>query len=214
VAEPCSMAMAKLHLRIDFPDDDALVSAFITAARQYAEVYTRRAIYNQTIVLSLDAFPLYFGGGTIPPSQQRSYSYSAYWDALAIRLPRPICQSVTSIKYRDLTNTVQTLDPSTYYLDPTSEPARIVPMPGLTWPSTQLYLPGSVQVTYVAGSYGDGIVANTCPQTVVAAILLLTGHLYEHREVVSELNLNAIPLGIMALLDTVRVEIFTFDSGA
>jgi uncharacterized phiE125 gp8 family phage protein len=209
-----SLAFAKAHLRVDFGDDDALISAFITAARQWAEIYTRRAIYNQTIVLSLDAFPLYGDyAGTIPPSQQRSFAYSAYWDCLAIRLPRPRAQTVNSITYRDLTNTVQTLDPSTYYLDPTSEPARIVPMPSLNWPSTQLYLPGAVQVTYVTGSYGDGVAVNTCPQTVVAAVLLLVGHLYEHREGVSELALKYIPLGITALLDSVRMEVFTFDSG-
>jgi uncharacterized phiE125 gp8 family phage protein len=212
--EPCSIAMAKLHLRVDFPDDDALISAFITAARQYAEIYCRRAIYNQTIVLSLDAFPLWFGGGTIPPSQRRQANYSAYWDALAIRLPRPIAQSITSITYLDLTGTQQTLSPTSYYLDPTSEPARIVPMPAITWPSTQLYLPGAVQITYVTGSYGDGVTVNTVPQTVVASILLLVGHLYEHREMVSELNLKEIPLGVKALLDTVKMEVFTFDSGA
>lgn len=207
--------MAKLHLRVDFPDDDPLISAYIMAARQWAEIYTRRAFYEQTIVLSLDAFPLYmYGSGTVLPTQQRGYPYfSAYWDPLAIRLPRPICQSVTSITYRDLTNTVRTLDPSAYYVDPTSEPARIVPMPSLTWPSTQVYLPGAVQVTYVTGSYGDGVEVDTCPKTVVAAILLMVGHLYEHRETVSELDLKSIPLGVTALLDSVKMEIFTFDSG-
>lgn len=214
--EPVSLALCKLHLRADYPEDDPLISGLITGARQWSEVYTRRAFFNQTIVLSLDAFPLYcYDSGTIPPSMQRSYAYSAYWDALAIRLPRPIAQSITSITYRDLSNTVQTLDPSTYYLDPTSEPARIVPMPGLTWPSTQLYLPGSVQITYVTGSYGDGIAVNTIPATITSAMLLFIGHLYENRQGVSELALKNIPMGITALLDSVKMaEIWTFDSGA
>ncbi len=213
--EPVSLEAAKKHLRVDFAEDDLLIQALISAAREWAEVYCKRAFFEQTIVLSLDNFPLFMGGnGTIPPSQMHGWPYySAYWDPLAIRLPRPSTVSVQSIKYRDLNNTVQTLDPSTYYVDTTSEPARIVPMPSLTWPTTQLYLPGSVQITYTAGSYGDGYNTNTCPFAVRAAILLLLGHLYEHRETVSELSLKEIPLGAKALLDTVRFESFTFASG-
>jgi len=214
VVEPVTLAMAKLHLRVDFSDDDLLITALISAAREWCEVYCKRAFFSQTIVLSLDAFPLFFSNsGTIPPSQMRGYPYySSYWDPLCIRLPRPSAVAVSSITYRDLTNTIQTLDPSTYYVDVTSEPARIVPMPSLTWPTTQLYLPGSVQVTYTAGTYGDGVTVNTCPQTIVAAMLLMIGHLYEHRETVSELSLKQIPLGVQALLDSVRFDTFTFDS--
>jgi hypothetical protein len=214
-AEPVSLPEAKAHLRVDFPDDDLLIQGLIQASREMAEVYTRRAFFTQTIVLSLDSFPLYFGeNGTLQPSQVHGFPYySAYWDPLAIRLPRPSAISVTSITYRDLTNTVQTLDPSTYYVDITSEPARIVPMPSLTWPTTQLYLPGSVQVTYQTGSYGDGVDADTCPFVVKSAIKLMLGHLYKQREASSELSLKEIPLGVTALLDTVRFEQFTFSFG-
>jgi hypothetical protein len=83
----------------------------------------------------------------------------------------------------------------------------------LTWPTTQLYLPGSVQVTYITGSYGDGEETNTCPFAIPAAILLHVGHLYKSREMVSELNLKEVPLGVRALLDTVKFEAFTFDGG-
>jgi hypothetical protein len=213
-AEPVTLDMAKKHLRVDFPDDDLLIQALISASREWAEVYCKRAFFDQTIVLSIDAFPLFIGGDTIPPSQLKGWPYySAYWDPLAIRLPRPSTVSVESITYRDLTNTVQTLDPSTYYVDITSEPARIVPMPSLCWPTTQLYLPGSVQVTYTAGSYGDGVDENSCPFVIRAAILLMLGHLYEHREMVSEISMKEIPMGAKALLDTVRFESFTFGNG-
>jgi hypothetical protein len=215
IAEPVTLEAAKQHLKVDFPDDDMLIQALLYAAREWAEVYCKRAFLNQTITLSIDAFPLFTNGdGTIPPAQLKGYPYySAYWDPLAIRLPRPSTVSVQSITYRDLTNTVQTLDPSTYYVDTTSEPARVVPMPSLTWPTTQLYLPGSVQVIYTAGSYGDGADINNTPFAVRAAILLMVGHLYEHRETVSELALKEIPLGAKTLLDTVRFDTFTFASG-
>jgi hypothetical protein len=153
--EPVSLALAKQQLKVDFPDEDTLIAGFITAARQWAEVYTKRAFFTQSFQLSLDAFPLFMANnGTLPPSQLRGWPYySSYWDPLAIRLPRPTCLTVDKITYLDLTNTIQTLDPSTYFVDITSEPARIVPMPSLTWPTTQLYLPGSVQVNYTTGSF-------------------------------------------------------------
>ena len=111
--EVISLALAKTQLRVDFPDDDILITGLITAARQWAEAYTRRAFFTQTIVLSLDQFPLFgFQGGTIPPAGQNSYNYfSAYWGPMTIRLPRPGAVGVTSITYLDLTGTTQTLDP-------------------------------------------------------------------------------------------------------
>ena len=214
-AEPVSLLMAKNHLRVDFVDDDALISTYIQAAREWAENYTQRAFFTQTIVLSLDAFPLYeYGNGTVLPMQQRGYPYfSAYWDPLAIRLPRPAALAVSSITYLDVTNTQQTLDPTAYYVDITSEPARIVPKPSFTWPSTQVYLPGAVQITYTTGSYGDGVEVNNCPAAVKIAMLLIIGHLYEHREENTELALKTLPMGATNWLDTVRIDQMTFDSG-
>jgi len=95
------------------------------------------------------------------------------------------------------------------------ESARIVPVPGEYWPYTQAYLPGSVQVTFVAGSYGDGVEVNTCPNTVVMAMLLLIGSYYETREdatLGNGLNVVTLPWGVKALLDTESFDCFG-DSG-
>jgi len=53
--EPITLKEAKLHLRIDGNEEDSLIVALITAARQKAEDYTRRAFITQTWELVLDS---------------------------------------------------------------------------------------------------------------------------------------------------------------
>jgi uncharacterized phiE125 gp8 family phage protein len=198
--EPVSLAQAKAQLRVDFSDDDALIDALITAAREMCEQKMNRAIFNQSYVLSLDQFNYGDWRSTIPMERRNPLRFSALWESMALRLPMPRLVSVTSITYLDVTGTQQTLDPTTYNADATSEPARIVPAINLTWPTTDYYIPGSVKVTYVTGSYGDGVTVNTCPASIKQAILLLVGHLYENREATSQIALKNIPLGVDALL--------------
>ncbi|RRA48994.1 head-tail connector protein [Acidipila sp. EB88] len=208
--EPVTLELAKAHLRVDITDDDTLITAYISAARQYAERLTNRAFFNQTWRLSLDHFPVYRCGGTLPTRGRDDFYSGAYYNELAIRLPIPRCQSVASITYLDVAGVQQTLSPSAYYVDTTSQPARIVPLPGAFWPYTQDYLPGSVQVTYVAGSYGDGATVNTCPQSVVLAILMLVGHFYDNRNATSEVILREPPFAVQALLNSEKFVSFSF----
>ncbi|PVY28275.1 putative phage protein (predicted DNA packaging)/uncharacterized phiE125 gp8 family phage protein [Paraburkholderia silvatlantica] len=48
---------AKLHLRIDIDDDDALIGALIAAARDYAEGETHKQIVSARWRQVLDSFP-------------------------------------------------------------------------------------------------------------------------------------------------------------
>jgi hypothetical protein len=158
-AEPVTLEQAKAQLTVDagFTADDPLITALITAARQYVEKLMNRAIFNRNMQLFLDFFPFPVYDGTVNPND-RHCLYGYFWHALAIKLPRPCCLSVQSIKYIDLTGTLQTLDPATYFVDVNSEPARIVPQPGVYWPYTQSWLPDSVVISYTAGSYDAQIV--------------------------------------------------------
>jgi uncharacterized phiE125 gp8 family phage protein len=56
-------------------------------------------------------------------------------------------------------------------------------------------------VKYVAG-YGG---ASDVPEPIVQAIKLLTAHLYENREAVTSLGVNAIPYTIGAMLQPYRI---------
>ncbi len=153
-AEPLTLAQAKAQCVVDAgnTNDDALIGALITAARQYVEKKMNRAIFNRGMQLFLDFFPFPVYDGTVNP-EDRHCLYGYFWHALAIKLPKPRCLSVTGIQYINLQGVQTTLDPSTYFLDVNSEPARVVPQPGLYWPYTQSWLPNSVIVSFVAGSY-------------------------------------------------------------
>lgn len=124
--EPVTLTEVKDHLRVDTTDDDALISALIVAARQWAEEYTGRQFMAATWDWMLDAL-----GGTL---------YA----------PMPPLQSVTSIKYLDTTGVEQTLASSTYRVDAVSEPGRIALDYGQVWPSTYPVV-NAVTVRFVAG---------------------------------------------------------------
>jgi len=198
--EPVTLAQAKAHLRVDFSEDDAYISALIIAARQQVERMTNRAIFNRTMLLTLDYFP-WPGWGTTTGSTANDYYMQWYFRGLSIRLPLPMTVSVESLSYLATDGvTVVTIDPSNYTVDLTSEPARISPAPGFTWPYQQNYIPGQVRVNFTAGTYGDGVEVNKCPQTIIWAMYLLIGHLYENRSAASADSLKEIPLGVAELL--------------
>ncbi|MGF7180391.1 head-tail connector protein [Tunturiibacter psychrotolerans] len=203
------MQLAKSHLRVDFPDDDLLITGLITAARQYAEKRTNRAFYTQTWLRTLDFFPLYGRvDATRAPSERDNWPYGTwYWNRVTIDLPHNRVQSVTSITYYDGNGNQQTLPSDSYNVDVTSLPARITPAQGMFWPIVNNYVPGSVQITYVAGSYGDGVEINTIPMTLVQAMLMLIGHWYEHRESASEISIKNVPMAVDALLEIEKIHI-------
>ena len=191
--EPVTVAQAKLHLRVDFSQDDNLIGALISAAREYAENYCNRAFFAQTWTLTLDTFPY------IPQP------FSSWIDAFAINIPRPRLQSIESITYYDQFYNQQSVSSSLYFVDSNSEPARIAPVNGQTWPYPAIYVPGTVQLTYICGSYGTGDTYSPLPVSIQQAILLLVGHWYANREAVGPSAMTPVPLAVQALLEPYRV---------
>lgn len=158
--EPVTTAEAKAHLRVDIADDDTLIDNLVKAAREQAESFTGRALLTQTWEYALDGFPA----------------------ENHIDLPKPPLQSVTSVTYYDTDGAAHTFAATSYYVDKSMEPGRLVLDYGETWPSETLRpSSGAVVIKFKAG-YGDA--ATTVPQSIRQAILLLVGHWYEAREAI------------------------------
>lgn len=152
-SEVVTSAEAKAHLRVESTDDDALIIAYLTAARAHMDGrdgILGRALMTQTWELVLDAFP-----------------------TAAISLPLPPLQSITSIKYQDSSNVEQTLDAADYVVDTTSESSRVYPV--TSWPSTYS-TPNAVTIRFVAG-YGN---ASAVPEPIKTAIKLKVQALYDN----------------------------------
>ncbi len=165
-AEPITLAEAKAHLRVDGSDDDTLIASLIGAARRHVEDLTGRALITQTWRLSWDdQFPA------------------------EIRLPKGSLQSVDEIAYIDTAGATQILDPSAYQVDADSEPGRVVPVYGASWPVARSQ-PAAVTVDWTCG-YGDA--ADDVPAPIKAAMLLLIGTLYRDREGLGSDGLTELP---------------------
>jgi uncharacterized phiE125 gp8 family phage protein len=192
-AEPLTLAEAKKHCRIDtdITDQDTLISALIQSAREWAENHCRRSFVRRTLELRLDCFPG------------------------EIRLPRGPVSSVTSVKYTDQDGSEATVATADYQVDIYGTPPRIVPAFGVVWPTPKFGALNAVLVTYVAG-YAPGATSPTdhaenVPQAVKAALKLIVGHLYEHRELAAAQAMTEVPFAVRALLAPYEVRDFTLE---
>jgi uncharacterized phiE125 gp8 family phage protein len=193
--EPVSLIEAKLHLRVDFDEDDTLIASLIAAARQAAETLTGRQFITARWRQVLDCFP---GPSLIGVPAGRAFSLPGH----AILLPKAPVQSVVSIDYLDMGAMSQTMLPANYTVDTACEPARITPIFGQIWPITLPQI-GAVSVTFDAG-YGT---AAQVPEGIKSWIKLRVGSLYAHREEIALLNrgsIESLPF-VDGLLDPFRM---------
>lgn len=174
MAEPVTLQEAKDHLRVVFDDEDAYISGLIVAARTMLEGRIHRALVPQTVTFTAPAF-----------------------DYCGMKLPRTPYMGDLAVQYVDPAGALGPLDPASYYLDTTVEPARIYPAPGLSFPATSALDQRAVRITYQAG-YAT---PEDVPASLKQWILLAVGTLYAHREsVVAGVSVAALPDDFMSLL--------------
>lgn len=155
--EPLDLAEALLHIRQDEGIDDAHVQASIIAARKSAENRTWRQLIAARYKQTMDSFP---GIGVFGVDWGKTYQMPRN----AIALERLPLLAVESIQYIDMNGVTQTVDPSIYTVDDTTEPCRITPVFGQIWPIPRPQI-ASVWVTFIAG-FASTITVDTTANTI------------------------------------------------
>ena len=138
--------------------EDDYIQDLITAAREYCEEVSNRAIGSQVWKMYLDMFP----------------------EKDEIRIPFPPLLSVTSVNYINSTGTSATFTASEtegYIVDTSSEPGRIFLAHSATWPSFTEYPYNAVEILYTCG-----YTSQTIPKKYKDAILKMIGALYRYRD--------------------------------
>lgn len=177
---PVSRAEAKLWLREDGSDQDAVIDLLIATMTAYAENLTLRAYVQRTLELDLSGFRLCGDDGDID-------------------LPLPPLVSVEYIKYVDTGGTLQTLATDQYDVNVREEPGSVQPAWGRTWPPIRGSAVGPVRIGYTAGYVPLGSpVDEVAYQAGIPPALKLWMHariatLYENREQLVMNNQMEIP---------------------
>ncbi len=171
-AEPLLLADAKLHLRVSGNSEDVLITRLLKVARRKVEAHTRRVLIEQTWRLFRDDFcrPI-------------------------VLIDLSPVKSIAQVKYVDASGALVVLAPTVYQLIKEA-PARLELAYDQDWPTLRGDREG-VQIDAVCGYGVDG---SAVPDEFLQAMLLIVGHLYEHREDVSDFQLYEIPSNAADLL--------------
>jgi uncharacterized phiE125 gp8 family phage protein len=173
--ELVSLEKLKLRLRIDTLDDDGLLPDLLNGAiaRIDGPNGIGYAMMEQTWRKSMDCFPCH------------------------ILVPGAPIKGITSITYVDTSGVTQTLAAADYRFDLDSEPVRIEPAFGTSWPATR-HVIGAVKVDY---SLGETDAAKVDPD-LIDAVCLIVAHRYENREaVIVGDSVQTLPLGVQWILN-------------
>lgn len=155
-SEPLTLAYVKQVLRVEHTAEDTFITNLITAAREWVEGETGRALMAQTLDEVFDCWPA----------------------CCTLELGRAPLASVTSVSYRDSDGSYIVWDTDNYTVDDVSNPGRIVKGDGVSWPTLPAGYPNGVKIRYVAGNS----TAADVPAQIRRAMELLIAKWYEQRE--------------------------------
>lgn len=125
-----------------------------------------------------------------------SWQFSVPRPVSTLVLPIAPVSSVTAITYLDADLVQQSADPDGFDLFSDARRPWLQPVSGGTWPVCA-DRPDAITLTVSAG-------LAALPAALKAAILLLTGHLYQQREAVSDGQMAEVPISVRALIEPHR----------
>lgn len=145
-------ANAKVHLKVEHSADDTYIDGLVTAAEREVETYTNRIMIATTLDFFLSDFPVN-----------------------GIVLPFSPVTAITSIKYYDSSNVLQTWAATNYHYNIYEEPTVIRYVDSA--PDVYEDRSDAVQIRITVG-YAN---AAAIPAPLIQAIKLLMADLYENR---------------------------------
>lgn len=148
--EPITIEAAKSFLRVEDSDEDSLIDLLRRAAREHVEQLTGLSLTTQTREIKLDCFP--------------------YCDT--IRLTHGPFQSLESVRYYDVNDAIQMIDPSMYWFDDVEGRIQIKN----SWPSTKTRQ-SAVSIEYIAGYDSEKV-----PGPIMDAMKIVMGYMFENRD--------------------------------
>lgn len=161
ISSPITLDEAKAHMYVSITDDDDLIQDMIDTATEQCQNYLSSQLVNATFVQTLDN-----------------------WQNI-ICLQRSPISSLTSIKYYDEDNVLQTLDSNMFTLDDFQLPNRLVRNEDTTLPNLK-YRVNAIEITYVAGY-------TTIPKPITSWIKIQVSNFYENREQFTVAKMNDLP---------------------
>lgn len=169
VALPISLAEAKSQLRVEHNDDDTIISRLISVAVSYVDAQGALGACMMT---------------------QTWGQWLAQKPGTVTLLLGPV-QTVSAIKYYDTNNALQTDTLSNYNVLGTKMRTLVAPKPGFNWP-TAYQRDDAVKIEYACGYGGT---ADSVPQNIRHALMMLVAHFYENREATQDGKLISVPFG-------------------
>ncbi len=154
-----------------------IVELYLQAATELVEDYTGRSLLNKSYRLDSDSFAI-------------------------CELKRNPVTAITSVKYyASGDSALTTLDDSSYRLDNTSLPSKIIFTPNLDFPDIE-DRSDAVQVEFVAG-YGDK--SSDVDPSLKLAVLQFAHQCYEQRVPVGDVKMMQLPFSLRHILRAKRV---------
>jgi uncharacterized phiE125 gp8 family phage protein len=176
-----TLATAKTHLRVEHTTDDALITTLISVAQDLVEAYTGAKLQPTTGHFYFDSFREFINLHAGPDLT--------------------INTAIDGVTYINNDGVRTTVAASNYQLDGKGYPARL----------RMMSIPTDIkdEINVVRIDVSMGYTGDTLPDALIAAMLLIIGHLYENRQDVGQFKTFETPLASRYLMEPYRLKSFT-----